>query len=50
MKKDKKPIKKAMEAVKAYTDEDSYKVDPNGSWTGKCEDPNEKPIQDADDL
>lgn len=26
------------------------KTDPNGSYTGKPENPCEKPIQDADDL
>ena len=25
-------------------------TDPNGSYTGRPEDPEEKPIQDADDL
>ena len=25
-------------------------TDPNGSYTGRCVDPCEKPIQDADDL
>lgn len=50
MKKETKPMKKAMEAVEAYVDEQSFKVDPNGSWTGKCEDKKEKPVQDADDL
>lgn len=25
-------------------------VDPNGSYTGKPDWPNEKPVQDADDL
>lgn len=25
-------------------------TDPNGSYTGRAEDPYEKPIQDADDL
>ena len=25
-------------------------TDPNGSYTGKPKDPNEKPVQDADDL
>lgn len=25
-------------------------VDPNGSYTGRSEDPFEKPVQDADDL
>ena len=26
------------------------KTDPQGSWTGKPEDPMETPVQDADDL
>ena len=26
------------------------KTDPNGSYTGVCADPGEKPVQDADDL
>lgn len=25
-------------------------TDPQGSYTGKCKDPYEKPVQDADDL
>lgn len=25
-------------------------TDPNGSYTGLVQDPNEKPVQDADDL
>jgi len=25
-------------------------VDPLGSYTGRCQDPDEKPVQDADDL
>ena len=25
-------------------------TDPNGSYTGRPEDPHEKPVQDADDL
>ena len=50
MKKETKPMKKAMDAVKAYTDKEAFKFDPNGSWTGHCEDKKEKPIQDADDL
>ena len=28
----------------------SSRFDPNGSYTGSPSDPNEKPIQDADDL
>lgn len=27
-----------------------YNTDPNGSYTGKPEDENETPVQDADDL
>lgn len=50
MKKDKKPMKKAMEAVEAYADKESFKCDPFGSWTGKCQEKDEKPVQDADDL
>ena len=50
MKKKHNPMKKAMDAVEAFVTEDSYKTDPNGSYTGKCEDKDEKPIQDADDL
>ena len=26
------------------------KTDPQGSYTGRCEEPYEKPVQDADDL
>ena len=26
------------------------KTDPQGSYTGTCKDPYEKPVQDADDL
>lgn len=41
---------KALEAVKAYCDKSSLKTDPNGSYTGVCENNDEKPVQDADDL
>lgn len=27
-----------------------FATDPNGSYTGKCKDPQEVPVQDADDL
>lgn len=50
MKKDKKMTDKIKEIVDNYTDSNSFKIDPNGSWTGVCEDKKEKPIQDADDL
>ena len=33
-----------------FVDKDSFKFDPNGSWTGVPKDKYEKPIQDADDL
>ena len=29
---------------------DVINTDPNGSYTGRAQDPNERPIQDADDL
>ena len=30
--------------------ESPIQVDPNGSYTGRPTDPDEKPVQDADDL
>lgn len=50
MKAQKDPMKKANEAVKAYVDKDKGNTDPNGSWTGVCDEKHEKPVQDADDL
>ena len=38
-------LEKSVFAVK-----NEIQTDPNGSWTGIPENPNEKPIQDADDL
>ena len=35
---------------KARKESDTIITDPFGSYTGKPIDPNEKPIQDADDL
>lgn len=29
---------------------EAINTDPNGSYTGRCSDPHEKPVQDADDL
>ncbi len=49
MKKE-KPMKKVMELVDDYVNAETLKIDPNGSYTGKCEDEKEKPVQDADDL
>lgn len=46
----KKVTKKVQDVINAFTVSDSFKVDPNGSWTGRPEDKREKPIQDADDL
>ena len=42
--------KKVRSVVEAYADEESYKFDPNGSWTGRPVYENDKPVQDADDL
>ena len=36
--------------IDRFIDEESFKYDPNGSWTGTPKDKNEEPIQDADDL
>ena len=41
---------KVKDVVESYVDKDSYKIDPNGSWTGRPVYKNDKPIQDADDL
>lgn len=49
-KKDKKLSKKVSSVVDAFVDEDSFKIDPNGSYTGRPLDKYEKPVQDADDL
>ncbi|MCI8804077.1 MAG: hypothetical protein HFG01_12270 [Oscillibacter sp.] len=40
------PMEKARELSK-FT---APKTDPQGSWTGRPLDPNEVPVQDADDL
>ena len=36
--------------IKAYVDEESFKTDPNGSYTGHPAEKGEQPVQDADDL
>ena len=41
-----RPMKKARE-LSQFT---AAKTDPMGSWTGQPLDPNEIPVQDADDL
>lgn len=40
-----KPVFKRMEDANAH-----FATDPNGSYTGKCADPKEIPVQDVDDL
>ena len=40
------PMEKALE-LSQFT---AAKTDPNGSWTGRPLDPNDIPVQDADDL
>lgn len=49
-KSNKKLSKKVDSVVKSFVDEESFKTDPNGSYTGHPADETEKPIQDADDL
>ena len=43
-------MKKYKQIIKDYTDKDSLKFDPNGSYTGVTKEKGEKPVQDADDL
>ncbi len=43
------PMSKAEAVVAEATNSDSA-YDPNGSYTGKPVDEDEKPVQDADDL
>ena len=44
--RDRRPMEKAME----LTNLSHRKTDPQGSWTGVPADPEEQPVQDADDL
>lgn len=44
------PTQRAMEITDVFVSQGSMKSDPNGSYTGKPIDPNEVPVQDADDL
>lgn len=46
----KRMSQKVEEVVNSFVDEHSFKLDPNGSWTGRPVDKEDKPIQDADDL
>ena len=41
---------KVKELTGAFVDSVSFKTDPQGSYTGKPEKTDEKPIQDVDDL
>ncbi len=50
MEKKTKKKKLSDEVVMGYNDAESFKFDPNGSWTGIASDKYEQPIQDADDL
>ncbi len=49
-KSDKGLSPKVKSVVKSFVESDSFKVDPNGSWTGNPADKKEKPVQDVDDL
>ena len=49
-KSNKKLSKKVDSVVKSFVDEQSFKTDPNGSYTGRPADKDEKPVQDVDDL
>ena len=46
----KTPNEAAMEVAEEFVKESSYKNDTQGWYTGKSEYPDEKPVQDADDL
>lgn len=42
--------KREPETVRRMMDEQPSPTDPQGSWTGKPMEPDEMPVQDADDL
>lgn len=42
--------KREPETVQRMMDEQPSPTDPQGSWTGKPMEPDEMPVQDADDL
>ena len=48
--KESKAQRKAQQVVDAYVGVSQLKADPMGSWTGKPQNANEVPVQDADDL
>ena len=45
-----RPEEKPMEKAKEMSQFTAAKTGPLGSWTGQPLDPNEIPVQDADDL
>ena len=45
-----RPEEKPMEKAKEMSQFTAAESDPLGSWTGQPLDPNEVPVQDADDL
>ena len=45
-----KEKKNAEQIIREIQNQSPSPTDPNGSYTGKPGDPNEKPVQDADDL
>ena len=44
------PQEKAFQVVDAFVNDETDKIDPTGSYTGKPTTKNEAPTQDADDL
>ncbi len=48
--KEKKQSKLVNAVINEYISQKDKNLDPNGSWTGRPENPFEKPVQDADDL
>lgn len=42
--------KKAEEAASSFASGAAFKGDPGGSYTGRAAEPNERPVQDSDDL
>ena len=36
--------------IESYREAETVRFDPLGSWSGRMQEPEEKPVQDADDL
>ena len=36
--------------IESYREVETVRFDPLGSWSGRTQEPEEKPVQDADDL